>query len=137
MTLGLPWFRMDCAFARNPKILAVIAERDGFRAAFVWAASIGYANEQGTDGLIPAYSLPVLHGRPRDAELLVKHRLWHNARGGGWTIHDFAQFQQSNGETQERARRLRVAGLKANCVRWHGSDCGCWQESDPDSESDG
>lgn len=128
--MGLQWFRMDCAFPRNPKILALVTERDGYRAAFVWSASIAYSGEQGTDGLIPAYALPMIHGRPKDADLLVRHRLWHPARGGGWTINDFAEFQQSNGETQERAKRLRQASAKANCVRWHGSDCGCWKDSD-------
>jgi len=131
--VGLQWFRMDCAFPRNPKILAVLAERDGYRAALVWAGSIGYSAENGLDGFVPTMALQFIHGRPREAELLCKHRLWHAARGGiGWTINDYAEFQPSNGETQARAERARQASRKANCVRWHGEDCGCWRDPPAD-----
>jgi hypothetical protein len=126
--MGLPWVRLDTSFASNPKVLATIAERDGHRAIFVYLASLAYSGAQGSDGFIPSYVLPHIHGRPRDAQLLTTHRLWLPV-DTGWLINDWAQFQQSSAETQERAAKLRLGGIKANCIRWHGSDCGCWKDS--------
>lgn len=122
--MGLQWFRMDCAFPRNPKILALITERDGYRAAFVWSASIGYCNEQGTDGYVPAAALGLLHGRPREAQLLVTYRLWRE-RPGGWDVNGFAEFQLSSEENRKRSESARHAA----CTRWHESGCTCWKES--------
>lgn len=122
--MGLQWFRMDCAFARNPKILALISERDGYRAAFTWAAALGYSNEQGTDGYIPRSALGLLHGRPREAQLLVTYRLWHESNGG-WQINGWADFQFTSEENRQRSESAR----RAACIRWHGKDCGCWKES--------
>lgn len=132
--MGLPWVRLDVGFARNPKLLAVLSEREGYRAAFAWLCSLAYSGEQGTDGYIPAYALGHIHARPRDAALLAEHRLWHAVPGGGgWIIHGWAEFQQSDAETQARARAASKAGRKANCKRWHEQPCGCW-ESEPESE---
>lgn len=131
--MGLPWVRLETAFPRNPKILAVLAERDGYRAIVVYLCSLAYAGEQGSDGFVPSYALSHLHGRPKDATLLVEHRLWRPARGGaGWTIHGWTDFQQSDAETQARAAAASRAGRKANCKRWHEQPCDCWEsESDP------
>ena len=131
--MGLPWVRLDCTFPRNPKVLELLAEKDGYRAAFVYLCSLAYSGEQGSDGFIPSFALSHVHGRPRDAELLTACRLWHAARGGGgWTINDWAEFQQSDAETQARARAASRAGRKANCKRWHEQPCDCWV-SEPDS----
>ena len=126
--MGLPWVRLDVGFSRNPKMLALLHEKDGYHAAFVWVVSLTYAGEQGSDGYIPESALHVLHARKRDACLLVEHRFWHSATGGGWVINGWDDYQQSNSETQERARRLREGAVKGNCIRWHGPDCGCWKE---------
>jgi hypothetical protein len=115
---------MDCAFARNPKILALISERDGYRAAFVWTAALGYSNEQGTDGYVPKSALGLLHGRPRDAQLLTAYRLWHESNGG-WQVNGWAEFQFSTAENKARSESARHAA----CTRWHGKDCDCWKES--------
>lgn len=127
--MGLPWVRLDTSFPRNPKILAMLAERDGYRASFVYLCGLAYSGEQGTDGFIPRYALPLLHGRPKDADALTRHRLWHEQRGSaGWTVNDWAEFQQSSAETAERARHARESARKAACSRWHDAGCGCWQE---------
>ncbi len=129
--MGLPWVRLDTAFPRNPKLLALLAA-GGHRAALVYVCSLAYSGEQGSDGFIPKYALPHIHGRPRDAAQLCDVRLWHEQRGGaGWNINDWAGFQQSTAETADRARRARQAGRKANCARWHEPGCTCWKEEDP------
>jgi hypothetical protein len=128
--LGLPWVRLDTALPRNSKVVAVLAERDGHRAAFLYICSLAYCGEQGSDGYIPKGVLPLIHGRPKDAALLVRHRLWHEENGGiGWFVNGWAEFQPSSAETQERARKARQAALKANCTRWHEPGCMCWKES--------
>lgn len=121
--MGQYWFRVDVAIARNSKVLALVSERDGYRAFAAYVFSIGYCKEQQTDGYIPRYALPHIHARVKDADLLVRHRLW-KANGTGWVIPDFAEYQPSSGEETARGRSAR----KAACVRWHGNDCGCWQD---------
>lgn len=126
--MPLPWVRLDTQFPSNPKILALLGERDGYRAAFVWACGLAYSGAHGTDGFIPRHAMPFIHCRPIDADRLVRHRLWWE-KDGGWLINGWAEFQQSNDETQERRRKAQESARKANCIRWHGSDCGCWKDS--------
>lgn len=127
--MALPWVRLDTAFPRNPKILALLEEKDGYRAAIVWVCSLAYCGEQGTDGFIPRSALPFIHGRASDAERLTRHHLWSVRPDAGWALDDWAEFQQSNGETQARSVKAQKASRKANCARWHKPDCGCWETS--------
>lgn len=126
--MPLPWVRLDTTLPSNPKILTLLADKDGHRAAFVYTCSLAYAGSHGTDGYIPGAALPFIHCRQVDASRLVKHRLWWE-KDGGWVINGWHEFQQSTEETQERARRAQEASRKANCVRWHGEECGCWRIS--------
>ena len=70
-------------FYRNPKVQAA-----GSVAAWMWAASIGYASEGLTDGFIPLAALaslcPDLDTKPRlkVAARLVEVGLWEVADGG-------------------------------------------------------
>lgn len=121
--MGLPWVRLDTAFPRNPKLLALLAEKDGRGTAFVYLCGLAYSGEHGTDGYLPRFVLAHIHGRPKDAALLTSYQLWHERDSSGWDIHDWAQFQESTAETQHRKERA----LKANCRRWHDSDCNCWK----------
>lgn len=115
--MGLPWVRLDTQFPSNPKILALV-EAGKFRAGFVWAASLAYAGAHGTDGFIPTGALPFLHATKNDAKVLADVGLWDPVPGG-WEIHDWAEFQPSNAETQERKRRAKEAAQKAANARWH------------------
>ena len=117
------WFRVDVAIARNAKILALVSERDGYHAFAAYIFSIGYCKEQQTDGYIPKAGLPHIHARPRDADLLVKHRLWR-ANGTGWVVPDFAEYQPSAADEHAKG----VSARKAACHRWHGPSCGCWEQ---------
>lgn len=112
--MGLPWVRLDSQFAQNPKMLYLIEDKK-FRAAFVWAASLGYSGAQGTDGFLPSACLPFLHASRTDAKALVDVGLWTTVPGG-WEINSWSEFQPSNEETQERKRKARDAAMK----RWHG-----------------
>lgn len=123
--MALPWVRLDTQFASNPKILALIEARK-HRAAFAWVCSLGYAGVHGTDGFLPSACLPFVHATKADAADLVRVGLWNQAPGG-WEINGWSEFQLSGEEHQERRRRAELASKKANCVRWHGEDCGCWR----------
>ena len=103
----LAWVRLDTAMPRNQKVLALTALKDGHRAAFVWLCSLSYAGEQGTDGFIPFPALAMIHGRPVDANRLVDVGLWV-PMPGGWVIHDWADYQQSNAETEKRTARAKA-----------------------------
>lgn len=124
---GLQWYRKDSDWYMHPKIAELITMRDGFRAAFVWDASIAFATRFGTDGRVKPSDLPSLQGRKADAERLVKVGLWDEHPDGGWLVHGFAEYQQLSQVTAQIRETKQRAASKGNCVRWHGADCGCWQ----------
>lgn len=107
-------------FYRNPKVRAA-----GPDAAWMWAASIGYANERLTDGFIPAvalHDLVALDAKPRLklAAKLVEVGLWEPCEGG-WMIHDFLNWNPSKKAVLERraANLARVNKHRDNAVS-HG-----------------
>ena len=111
--MPLPWIRLDTSMPDNPKVLRLLAMKEGHRAAFVWCCSLAYAGKHGTDGLIEEYALARLNGRPADARRLVDVGLW-DATEGGWVIHDWHEFQESTEETRKRSERAQAAARK----RW-------------------
>ena len=113
--MGLPWVRLDTAFPMNPKILALVREKDGYRAAFVFVTGLSHCGAQGSDGFISREALPFIHGRDVDAERLVTHALWI-PQPGGWLIPDWDQFQQSTEESQLRRKRAQALAEQ----RWAG-----------------
>lgn len=115
--MGLPWVRLDCAFPRNPKVLALLAEKGGRSAALVYLCGLAYSGEQGTDGFIPAEALSCIHGKQIDADLLARHQLWW-PKAGGWQINGWDEKQESNAESQQR--RKRAESLAA--IRWNGHE---------------
>lgn len=126
--MGLPWVRLDTQFASNPKVLQLVADKK-YRAALAWVCSLGYSGAHGTDGYLPPNCLPFIHATKADATDLTHVGLWNAVPHGGWEINGWMEFQPSNDETQERRARAERAGKKANCVRWHGKDCGCWKST--------
>lgn len=107
-------------FYRNPKVRAA-----GPDAAWMWAASIGYANERLTDGFIPTvalHDLVALDAKPRLklAAKLVEVGLWESCEGG-WMIHDFLNWNPSKAAVLERraANLARVNKHRDNAAT-HG-----------------
>lgn len=115
--MPLPWVRLDTAFPYNPKLLAMLGEKDGYRAALVWVCSLAHAGAHGTDGFISREALPWIHGRQSDADRLVKHGFWW-LEPGGWSINGWLEYQESNEDTQQRRKRAQ-AGAAA---RWEGHE---------------
>lgn len=115
--MPLPWVRLDTAFPYNPKLLAMVAEKDGHRAGLVYICSLAYSGAHGTDGFIPAEALPFIHGRAADATRLVRNGFWRT-QPGGWLINGWTEFQESSSETQERRKRAQAAAQ----ARWDGHE---------------
>jgi len=109
--------RLDTAFSTNPKLLAMLTERDGHRAGFIYLCGLGYSGAHGTDGFIPREALPFIHGRQADAERLIKHGFWW-PQPGGWLINGWAEFQESNEDTQRR----RIRAQSGAAARWEGHE---------------
>jgi hypothetical protein len=123
---GLPWVRLDTGIASHDKVLTLLQHRNGRGTAFVYVCSLAYSGLNGTDGRVPFAALPFIHGTKRDAEALVDVRLWRPARDG-WEIVNYAQRQQTAAVSSSIKAGQRLGALKANCVRWHGGECGCWK----------
>lgn len=111
--MGLPWVRLDTGFPTNPKVLALVHEREGHRAGFVYLAALAHCGLQGTDGFVAEEALVFVHGRVVDARLLVKVGLWIE-RPGGWMVHGWMDKQESTTETRDRSKRAQAAAQK----RW-------------------
>jgi hypothetical protein len=70
----------------------------------------------------------MLHGTPTTARMLVKYRLWKELLVG-WEIVNFEDRQQLSNETYTIRKAQHIGGVKGNCIRHHGPDCGCWREA--------
>jgi hypothetical protein len=124
---GLPWIRFDTTLPDHPKILDLLALKDGHRSAFVFCCSLAYAGRHGTNGFITGAALGRINGRRQDAENLVSVGLWDPDTDGGWHIHDYSEYQQTSEITEDIREKRRKASRKGNCVRHHGESCLCWQ----------
>lgn len=113
--MGLPWVRLDTAFPRNPKLLALLRLKDGHRSALVYVCMLAYSGEQGTDGFIPREALPFVHGSNGDVTRLVTQNLLY-PQPGGWLINGWTEFQETTDETQQRRKRAQAAAA----ARWDG-----------------
>lgn len=123
--MPLPWVRLDSNIATHDKILALLSQRDGAKAFVLYVCAMGYAGAHGTDGHISTYALAVNHGTPRLAQMLIDHQLWEYNGDGSYVIHNWLDRQEGALTTGAKSK----AGKKANCIRWHGPKCGCWEDS--------
>lgn len=115
--MSLPWVRFDTALPDNPKILTLIAMKDGHRAAFVYCCGLAYSGKQGTDGFLPTEAIPRINGRAVDAARLTDVGLWRQVPGG-WLINGWDEKQESTVETKAR----RVKAQTAAAARWEKHD---------------
>lgn len=131
----MSYAQLHDGFYRNVKV-----RRAGNMAAWMWAASIGYANENLTDGFVPREvlsELSELDSKPRMklAAKLVEVGLWEPAEGG-WRIHDFLKWNLSReavlrkrAENLARVNKHRTGGVShgegnARVMHYNASDSG-------------
>lgn len=126
MAQGLPWARLDVNIASHDKILALLLHRNGRGVAFSYVCSIAYTVGNGTDGVIPYAALPFLHATKTDMNKLVEVGLLQPIPIG-WLIPNFGERQQLNSASKSLRAGQKAKSAKGNCVRWHGSECGCWE----------
>lgn len=106
---------MDSNMPHHDKTLRALGYRGGKSAMFVATSAICWSVGQGTDGHIPAYALPSVHGTKADAGILVEVGLWDpDPDGDGWWIHNFDRRQ----ETSEASEARRIKARKAADARW-------------------
>lgn len=104
------WVKIDSAAPHHHKLLSAGAE-----AAWLWLAGLCYANAHATDGVIPSSALSALYPTTKWtlrrvlklADRLVEVGLWHPRDDGGWTIHDYGEYQQPALRTEVDSRKLK------------------------------
>lgn len=126
--MALPWVRLDSSFATHDKVVELVDQHGdrGRAAGFVYCCSLGWCGLHGTDGLIRFSALKFIHGRQRDAQLLVEAGLWV-PDPEGWRVRNYGVRQQLSGTTAAKSAAASTAARKAACTRWHGAGCGCWE----------
>lgn len=110
---ALTWVRLDCGFPRNHKVLALLLEKTGDRAALRYLFALTYCGEQGSDGFIPREALPLIHATPRDMKQLNDAGMV-TEMPGGWLIPGWAEYQPTSEETVARSERMRELAAR----RW-------------------
>lgn len=125
--MALPWVRVDANIAMHDKILDLLERRNGRAIAFSYICAIAYSGANGTDGHIPFRALPFIHASKKDAEALVEVELF-DPHATGWTIRNYGERQQLQKVTSNVRAAQSAGAQKANCIRHHGKECGCWQK---------
>ncbi len=119
----LSWIRFEVGLPRNPKILGLLATRDGYPAAWLYVCGLAYAGEHGTDGWVPEEALITFGGcyagsyAGRYAKMLVQRGLWE-PQPGGWSINDWMDYQLTSEDAQARRARAQAAAR----ARWNGHE---------------
>lgn len=110
----MPWFRLDDSFDTHPKVLMA-----GNEAVGLYIRCGTYAARNLTDGFV-GQEIVLLYGSDSLAATLVRVKLWHRARGG-WTIHDFLDYNPSREEVlakrKIRSEAGRAGGVASGKVR--------------------
>lgn len=115
--MALPWIRLDTSMPDNPKLLGLLTEKDGHRAAFVWLCAMAYAGKHGTNGFIPREAVSRINGRNVDMARLVAAGFIETL-AGGWQIKSWDEYQISDEESQKRRSKAQHAAA----VRWSKSE---------------
>lgn len=103
--------RLHPTFLTNPKIdnLSDAAFR-------VYVNGVVHAASQETDGHLARRALRLLHPDPIDllviADALRSAGLWESA-DGGWSVHDFREYQTSKAQAEARREMARLRQVKS------------------------
>lgn len=131
----MPWFKCDVGIATHPKVLTA-----GPLALAVQIRAICYAAQNLTDGFIPTFAIPLLTTGMDEIHLciqdpgdgislsesaaqidwpsfMVSHGLWHEV-SGGYSIHDYLQWNPSKKEIEDKRRKQSFGGLKGMKSRY-------------------
>lgn len=111
------YFKLDVGYMTNPKVLAVLDESP--TAILLHIASIGYAAQHLTDGIVPVKALLRMTGATADdADLLLAAGLWVDGPTGGKAeVHDYLEHQRSAAEAKGASEKAK----RAASARWDAS----------------
>lgn len=109
---GLKWIRIDTQMFENPKLL-YLKEDKQHRAIVVHLEGMAYSGRHALAGFIPKAALRIIGATAADAARLVKAGLW-DPSPGGWTVHDWGEYQLSADDMQTRRERAQ----KGAAARW-------------------
>lgn len=128
------YFKLDVGYMNNPKVLAVLDESP--IAILLHVASIGYAAQHLTNGVVPVRALLRMTGATQaDAEMLYAAGLWINGPTGGKAeVHDYLKHQRS----AEEVKGLSEAGKRGARARWNAeanAGANANRIGDPDAEA--
>ncbi len=128
--MALPWARLDVNIGSHDKVLKLLADPSPkkWQAFASYVTAIGWSVGHGTNGRIEQAALPFVHGTPTTARLLVSYQLWEPLTAA-WQIRNFAEYQVLAEVDERTVAGKKQGAAKANCRRWHGVDCGCWQQA--------
>ena len=101
-------------FYRHPKVVE-LAHRRQHRAVLAAVLALSWCGDNRTDGWVPEYALPAIMAKRSDVAPLVAVGLW-TEDVGGWWIHDWLEWQETNDDRAKRTTRMREL---AN-IRHHG-----------------
>lgn len=124
------YFKLDVGYMSNPKVLSVLD--DSTTAILLHIASIAYAAQHLTDGVVPVKALLRMTGASHsDAELLIAAGLWNEGpEGGKAEVHDYLRHQRSAAEVKGASEK----GKRAASVRWDAdSNASGMQDALPDA----
>ena len=108
------YFKLDVGYMSNPKVLAVMDQSPN--AILLHVASIGYAAQHLTDGVVPIKALLRMTGASEgDAQLLYAAGLWIDGPTGGRAeVHDYLEHQRSATEVKGASEKAK----RAASARW-------------------
>ena len=101
----MSWVKIDDGFPDHPKVVRL--DDAAFR---LHVSALCYAARAGTDGFIPESMVPRLHHTgPKLVDQLLAAGLWHR-REGGFTVHDFLDYNLSKAEGEALRKKRAAAG---------------------------
>lgn len=109
----MTWGKVDDKLWGHPKWMAATGPARG-----LWITALSWCMSQETDGFVPRHALVFLGGTTRHAVSLVAAGLWE-ASEGGWTFHDWAEYQPDAASMRAKRDAESVGGQVGNHERWH------------------
>lgn len=117
MTDKRGFFKLDASYILNPKIATLLDASK--TAVLLHIASIGYAAQHLTDGIVPVALLRrMLDACDEDAQLLFDAGLWIDRGDGTAEIRDYLKHQRSAEEAKGAAEKAKRAAEK----RWNATE---------------
>lgn len=121
----MTWMKVDDQLAFHSKTMLA-----GNAAMGLWVRAGSWASATLTDGFVPTH-MALAMGTPDEVQQLISAGFWNDVEGG-YSFHDWSEFQPS-AENEKRLRKERSEAGKAGAkARWANRDT-----SKPDGKSHG